>query len=205
VAARLRPGAPVPRGDHPQRHAAVPDESLTWPGRCNGGQGLGELNAAAGNRGADCGCASIAGMMRDQLARVLAPFVGGPKSQNRQRFLVPSSRGKPKTALLGLNASGSGVRRRRRRTWRGETGPIRAQGTEVLPSPTRSTPRCTRSCSRGPAKKPRHHRFVVPRELPGVSIGKVEDKMGQAGAQRARSDLDRRESSRPRTPAERRA
>ncbi len=163
--------------------------NLTCP-REYGGQGLGLLDAALITEELNAGCSAIAGMIGINSLACGPILVAGTEEQKR-RFLIPLNES-GKTASFGLTEREAGsdagsLKTRARRE--GDHYVISGQKCFITNGSFASL--YTIFATLDPEKGTRGiSAFVVPRETPGISIGKVEDKMGQRSLNAAEVNLD---------------
>ncbi len=163
--------------------------NLTCP-REYGGQGLGLLDAALITEELNAGCSAIAGMIGINSLACGPILVAGTEEQKR-RFLIPLNES-GKTASFGLTEREAGsdagsLKTRARRE--GDHYVISGQKCFITNGSFASL--YTIFATLDPEKGTRGiSAFVVARETPGVSIGKVEDKMGQRSLNAAEVNLD---------------
>ncbi len=163
--------------------------NLTCP-REYGGQGLGLLDAALITEELNAGCSAIAGMIGINSLACGPILVAGTEEQKR-RFLIPLNES-GKTASFGLTEREAGsdagsLKTRARRE--GDHYVISGQKCFITNGSFASL--YTIFATLDPEKGTRGiSAFVVARETPGISIGKVEDKMGQRSLNAAEVNLD---------------
>ncbi len=163
--------------------------NLTCP-REYGGQGLGLLDAALITEELNAGCSAIAGMIGINSLACGPILVAGTEVQKR-RFLIPLNES-GKTASFGLTEREAGsdagsLKTRARRE--GDHYVISGQKCFITNGSFASL--YTIFATLDPEKGTRGiSAFVVARETPGISIGKVEDKMGQRSLNAAEVNLD---------------
>ncbi|KAF0154927.1 MAG: acyl-CoA dehydrogenase [Syntrophaceae bacterium] len=163
--------------------------NLTTP-REYGGHGMGLLDAALITEEINAGCAGIGGMITiNSLA--CGPILIGGTDEQKKRFLIPLCES-GKTASFGLTereagSDAAGVRTKAVR--KGDEYVLNGQKCFITNASfaTLYTIFATTDPSKGTKGITA---FVVPRETPGVSIGKVEDKMGQRALNVAEVNLD---------------
>jgi len=143
------------------------------------GQGLGLVNAALMTEELNVACVAITGMIGiNSLA--CGPIIVGGSHEQKQRFLIPLNQS-GKTASFGLTEREAGS----------DAGSLKTQvklagdhyvlnGMKCFITNASYAAFYTIFATIDPAKGTKGIcAFVVPRESPGLSIGKVEDKMGQ--------------------------
>ena len=163
--------------------------NLTTP-KPYGGHGLGLLEAALITEELNAGCSGIGGMITiNSLA--CGPILVGGTDEQKKRFLIPLCES-GKTASFGLTereagSDAAGVKTKAVR--KGNQYVLNGQKCFITNASFASlyTVFATTDPSRGTKGITA---FVVPRETPGVSIGKVEDKMGQRALNVAEVNLD---------------
>jgi alkylation response protein AidB-like acyl-CoA dehydrogenase len=163
--------------------------NLTTPSEY-GGHGMGLLDAALITEEINAGCAGIGGMVTiNSLA--CGPILIGGTDEQKKRFLIPLCES-GKTASFGLTereagSDAAGVKTRAVR--KGDEYVLNGQKCFITNASfaTLYTIFATTDPSKGTKGITA---FVVPRETPGVSIGKVEDKMGQRALNVAEVNLD---------------
>ncbi len=163
--------------------------NLTTP-REYGGHGMGLLEAALITEEINAGCAGIGGMITiNSLA--CGPILIGGTDEQKKRFLIPLCES-GKTASFGLTereagSDAAGVKTKAVR--KGDQYVITGQKCFITNASFASL--YTIFASTDPSKGTKGiTAFVVPRDTPGVSIGKVEDKMGQRALDVAEVNLD---------------
>ena len=163
--------------------------NMTTP-REYGGHGLGLLEASLMTEELNAGCSGIGGMISiNSLA--CGPILIGGTDEQKKRFLIPlCEAGKTASFCLTEREAGSdaaGVKTRAER--RGDEYVINGQKCFITNASFASlyTVFATTDSSKGTKGITA---FVVPRETPGVSIGKVEDKMGQRALNVAEVNFD---------------
>jgi acyl-CoA dehydrogenase len=152
--------------------------NLTCP-KEYGGQGLGLVNAALVTEEMTAACIAIAGMIGiNSLA--CGPIVVGGSHEQKKKFLTPLNQS-GKTASFGLTEREAGS----------DAGSLKTRvklegdhyvlnGQKCFITNASYAALYTIFASIDPSKGTKGIcAFVVPRESPGLSIGKVEDKMGQ--------------------------
>ena len=143
------------------------------------GLGLGLVNASLITEELTVACIAIAGMIGiNSLA--CGPILAGGSDEQKRRFLIPLNRS-GKTASFGLTereaGSDAGGLKTRARL---EGDHYVLNGAKCFITNASYASFFTIFASNDPAKGTKGIcAFVVPRESPGLSIGKVEDKMGQ--------------------------
>jgi len=143
------------------------------------GLGLGLVNASLITEELTVACIAIAGMIGiNSLA--CGPILAGGSDEQKRRFLIPLNRS-GKTASFGLTereaGSDAGGLKTRVRL---EGDHYVLNGAKCFITNASYASFFTIFASNDPAKGTKGIcAFVVPRESPGLSIGKVEDKMGQ--------------------------
>jgi acyl-CoA dehydrogenase len=155
-----------------------------------GGQGLGLLDAALITEELNAGCCGIAGMIGINSLACGPILVSGTDEQKR-RFLIPLNKsGKSASFCLTERQAGSdagGLKTNARRE--GDHYIISGQKCFITNGSYASF--YTVFATLDPEKGTRGiSAFVVPRETDGLSIGKVEDKMGQRALNVAEVNLD---------------
>ena len=155
-----------------------------------GGQGMGLVNASLITTELHAGCGGIGGMIGiNSLA--CGPILVGGSDEQKRRFLIPLC-DSGKTASFGLTEREAGsdaagvktkaVRKGDEYVLNGQKCFITGASYAVL---------YTIFATTDPAKGTKGiTAFVVPRETPGISIGKVEDKMGMRALNVAEVNLD---------------
>ncbi|OGP99319.1 MAG: acyl-CoA dehydrogenase [Deltaproteobacteria bacterium RBG_19FT_COMBO_52_11] len=152
--------------------------NLTCPKEYEG-LGLGLVNASLITEELTVACIAIAGMIGiNSLA--CGPILAGGSDEQKRRFLIPLNRS-GKTASFGLTereaGSDAGGLKTRVRL---EGDHYVLNGAKCFITNASYASFYTIFASIDPAKGTKGIcAFVVPRESPGLSIGKVEDKMGQ--------------------------
>ena len=163
--------------------------NLTTP-REYGGQSMGLLEAALITEEINAGCSGIGGMITiNSLA--CGPILIGGSDEQKKRFLIPlCESGKTASFALTEREAGSdaaGVKTRAVR--KGDQYILNGQKCFITNASFASL--YTVFATTDPAKGTKGiTAFVVPRETPGVSIGKVEDKMGQRALNVAEVNFD---------------
>ncbi len=155
-----------------------------------GGHGLGQLEASIMNEELLAGCSGIGGMIGiNSLA--CGPILVGGSDEQKKRFLIPLCEA-GKTASFGLTereagSDAAGVKTKAVR--QGDNYVLNGQKCFITNASYASlyTIFATVDSSKGTKGITA---FVVPRETPGVSIGKVEDKMGMRALNVAEVNLD---------------
>jgi alkylation response protein AidB-like acyl-CoA dehydrogenase len=155
-----------------------------------GGHGMSLLNASLITTEIQAGCAGIGGMIGiNSLA--CGPILVGGSDEQKRRFLIPLCVS-GETASFGLTERGAGSD-----AAGVKTKAVRKGGEYVL-----NGQKCfitnasyavlyTIFATTDPSKGTRGiTAFVVPRDTPGLSIGKVEDKMGMRALNVAEVNLD---------------
>ncbi|MBI5968471.1 MAG: acyl-CoA dehydrogenase family protein, partial [Deltaproteobacteria bacterium] len=143
------------------------------------GHGLGLVNAALMTEELNVACVAISGMIGiNSLA--CGPILAGGSHEQKQRFLIPLNQS-GKTASFGLTEREAGS----------DAGSLKTQvklegdhyvlnGQKCFITNASYAAFYTIFATIDPTKGTKGIcAFVVPRESPGLSIGKVEDKMGQ--------------------------
>jgi len=163
--------------------------NLTTP-KAYGGQGMGILEAALITEELNTGCAGIGGMITiNSLA--CGPILIGGTDEQKKRFLIPLCES-GKTASFGLTereagSDAAGVKTKAVR----KGGEYILNGQKCFITNAGFAALYTIFATTDPSKGTKGiTAFVVPRETPGVSIGKVEDKMGQRALNVAEVNLD---------------
>ena len=155
-----------------------------------GGHGLGLLDASLMTEELYVGCSGIGGMIGINSLACGPILVGGTDEQKR-RFLIPLCES-GKTASFGLTereagSDAAGVKTKAVR--RGDEYVLNGQKCFITNASFAAF--YTLFATTDPSKGTKGiTAFVVPRETPGVSIGKVEDKMGQRALNVAEVNLD---------------
>jgi acyl-CoA dehydrogenase len=155
-----------------------------------GGHGMGLLDASLITEELYVGCSGIGGMICiNSLA--CGPILVGGSDEQKKRFLIPLCES-GKTASFGLTereagSDAAGVKTKAVR--KGDEYVLNGQKCFITNA---SFARLyTVFATTDPSKGTKGiSAFVVPRETPGVSIGKVEDKMGQRALNVAEVNLD---------------
>jgi alkylation response protein AidB-like acyl-CoA dehydrogenase len=155
-----------------------------------GGHGMGMVNASLITTEIHAGCAGIGGMIGINSLACGPILVGGSKEQKR-RFLIPLCES-GKTASFGLTERGAGSDAagvKTKAVRKGDEYVLNGQKCFITGASyaTLYTIFATNDPSKG---KKGITAFVVPRETSGVSIGKVEDKMGMRALNVAEVNLD---------------
>lgn len=163
--------------------------NLTTP-KEYGGHGLSLLNASLITEELNAGCAGIAGMVCINSLACGPILIGGTDEQKR-RFLIPLCES-GKTGSFGLTereagSDAAGVKTKAVR--KGDQYVLNGQKCFITNASFASfySVFATTDSSKGTKGITA---FVVPRETPGVSIGKVEDKMGQRALNVAEVNFD---------------
>lgn len=152
--------------------------NLTCP-KEYGGQGLGLVHAAIISEEMNVACVAITGMIGiNSLA--CAPILVGGSDEQKRRFLIPLNQS-GKTASFGLTEREAGSDAGSLRTAAKLDGDhYILHGQKCFITNASYAAFYTIFATMDPSKKTKGIcAFVVPRESPGLSIGKVEDKMGQ--------------------------
>ncbi len=152
--------------------------NLTCP-KEYGGQGLGLVNSAIISEEMNVACVAITGMIGiNSLA--CAPILVGGSDEQKRRFLIPLNQS-GKTASFGLTEREAGSDAGSLRTAAKLDGDhYILNGQKCFITNASYAAFYTIFATIDPSKKTKGIcAFVVPRESPGLSIGKVEDKMGQ--------------------------
>jgi len=165
-------------GDIIQKAHAAGLMNLTCP-KEYGGQGLGLVDSSVINEEMNVACVAISGMIGiNSLA--CAPILLGASDEQKRRFLLPLNQN-GKTASFGLTereAGSDAAAVKTRAKLEGDHYVLNGQKCFITNAAFASI--YTIFATVDPSKK---HKglcgLVVPRESPGLSIGKVEDKMGQ--------------------------
>jgi acyl-CoA dehydrogenase len=152
--------------------------NLTCP-KEYGGQGLGLVDSSVINEEMNVACVAISGMIGiNSLA--CAPIMLGASDEQKRRFLLPLNQA-GKTASFGLTereAGSDAAAVKTRAKLEGDHYVLNGQKCFITNASFAAL--YTIFATIDPSKK---HKglcgLVVPRESPGLSIGKVEDKMGQ--------------------------
>jgi acyl-CoA dehydrogenase len=155
-----------------------------------GGHGLRLLEASLMTEELNAGCAGIGGMISiNSLA--CGPILIGGTDEQKKRFLIPLCES-AKTASFGLTereagSDAAGVKTKAVR----KGGEYVLNGQKCFITNASFAALYTIFATTDPSKGTKGiTAFVVPRETPGVSIGKVEDKMGQRALNVAEVNLD---------------
>lgn len=163
--------------------------NLTTP-KVYGGHGMGLLDAALITEELNAGCSGIGGMITiNSLA--CGPILIGGTDEQKKRFLIPLCES-GKTASFGLTereagSDAAGVKTKAVR--KGNEYVLNGQKCFITNASFAAL--YTIFATTDPSKGTKGiTAFVVPRETPGVSIGKVEDKMGQRALNVAEVNLD---------------
>ena len=163
--------------------------NITTP-REYGGHGLSLLSAALIAEELQAGCAGIGGMIGINSLACGPILVGGTDEQKR-RFLIPLCES-GKTASFGLTereAGSDAAGLKTKATRKGDQYVLNGQKCFITNASFATL--YTIFATTDPAKGTKGiTAFVVPRETPGVSIGKVEDKMGMRALNVAEVNLD---------------
>lgn len=152
--------------------------NLTCP-KEYGGQGLGLVNAALISEEMSAACVALAGMIGINSLACGPILIAGTEEQKR-RFLLPLNQS-GKTASFGLTEreAGSDAASLKTRA-RLEGGSYRLNGQKCFITNASYAALYTIFATLDPAKGSKGIcAFVVERQTAGLSIGKVEDKMGQ--------------------------
>lgn len=155
-----------------------------------GGHGLHLLDASLMTEELNAGCSGIAGMISiNSLA--CGPILVGGSDEQKKRFLIPlCESGKTASFALTEREAGSdaaGVKTKAVR--KGDEYVINGQKCFITNGAYAAL--YTVFASTDPARGTKGiTAFVVPRETPGVSIGKIEDKMGQRALNVAEVNFD---------------
>jgi acyl-CoA dehydrogenase len=165
-------------GDIIQKAYAAGLMNLTCP-KEYGGHGLGLVDSSIINEEMNVACVAISGMIGiNSLA--CAPILLGASDEQKRRFLLPLNRA-GKTASFGLTereAGSDAAAVKTRAKLEGDHYVLNGQKCFITNASFAAL--YTIFATIDPSKK---HKglcgLVVPRESPGLSIGKVEDKMGQ--------------------------
>jgi alkylation response protein AidB-like acyl-CoA dehydrogenase len=163
--------------------------NMTTP-RPYGGHGLGLLEASLMTEELNSGCAGIGGMISiNSLA--CGPILIGGSEEQKKRFLLPlCESGKTASFCLTEREAGSdaaGVKTKAVR--KGDEYVLNGQKCFITNASFASL--YTIFATTDPTKGTKGiTAFVVPRETPGLTIGKVEDKMGQRALNVAEVHLD---------------
>lgn len=142
------------------------------------GQGIGLVNASIITEELTAGCISIAGMIGINSLACGPILVGGSEEQKR-KFLTPLNQS-GKTASFGLTEREAGSDAGSLKTRAKKEGDHYVlNGQKCFITNASYAALYTIFATLDPSKGPKGIcGFVVPRESPGLSIGKVEDKMG---------------------------
>ena len=155
-----------------------------------GGHGLGLVDSSIINEEMNAACVAISGMIGiNSLA--CGPIVVGASHEQKLKFLLPLGQA-GKTASFGLTereaGSDAGSLKTRARK---EGDHYVLNGAKCFITNASHAVLYTIFATLDPAKGPKGIcGFIVPRETPGLSIGKVEDKMGQRALNVAEVLLD---------------
>jgi acyl-CoA dehydrogenase len=152
--------------------------NLTCP-KEYGGQGLGLVDSSVINEEMNVACVAISGMIGiNSLA--CAPIMLGASDEQKRRFLLPLNQ-KGKTASFGLTereAGSDAAALKTRAKLEGDHYVLNGQKCFITNASFAAL--YTIFATVDPSKRSKGIcGLVVPRESPGLSIGKVEDKMGQ--------------------------
>jgi alkylation response protein AidB-like acyl-CoA dehydrogenase len=163
--------------------------NLTCPTEYGGG-GVGLVDAALVTEELTAACASIAGMIGINSLATGPILVGGTEEQKR-RLLIPLN-ASGKTASFGLTEREAGSDAGGVRTLAVREGDhYRINGQKCFITNGSYADFYTIFATLDPSKGTKAiTAFVVPRETAGVSIGKVEDKMGQRALDVAEINLE---------------
>ncbi len=163
--------------------------NLTCP-QAYGGQGMGLVDAALITEELNAACAALAGMIGINSLACGPILIGGTEEQKR-RFLIPLNQ-TGKTAAFCLTEREAGS----------DAGGVKTQAKLEGDHYVLTGQKCfitnagyadlyTIFATVDPAKRTAGITgFIVPRETQGLSIGKVEDKMGQRALNVAEVNLD---------------
>jgi acyl-CoA dehydrogenase len=155
-----------------------------------GGHGLRLLDASLITEELNAGCSGIAGMICINSLACGPILIGGTDEQKR-RFILPLCES-GKTASFGLTERGAGSDAagvKTKAVRKGDQYVINGQKCFITNAGYASF--YTIFATTDPSKGTKGiTAFVVPRETPGLSIGKVEDKMGQRALNVAEVNLD---------------
>ncbi|MCK9276369.1 MAG: acyl-CoA dehydrogenase family protein, partial [Syntrophales bacterium] len=155
-----------------------------------GGYGMGQVEASLMNEELLAGCAGIGGMIGiNSLA--CGPILVGGSDEQKRRFLIPLCEA-GKTASFGLTEreAGSDAAGVKTKAFREGDGYI-LNGQKCFITNASYASLYTIFATVDSTKGTKGiTAFVVPRETPGVSIGKVEDKMGMRALNVAEVNLD---------------
>jgi acyl-CoA dehydrogenase len=165
-------------GDIIEKAHAAGLMNLTCP-KEYGGQGLGLVDSSVINEEMNVACVAISGMIGiNSLA--CAPILLGASDEQKRRFLLPLNQ-KGKTASFGLTereAGSDAAALKTRAKLEGDHYVLNGQKCFITNASFAAL--YTIFATIDPSKRSKGIcGFVVPRESPGLSIGKVEDKMGQ--------------------------
>ena len=163
--------------------------NLTCP-KEYGGHGLGLVNAALITEELTAACVAIAAMIGINSLACGPILVGGTEEQKR-RFLIPLNQA-GKTASFGLTEREAGSDAGSLKTLAKPEGDHYVlNGQKCFITNASYADLYTIFATLDPTKGTKAiTAFVVPRESPGLSIGKVEDKMGQRALNVAEVNLD---------------
>ncbi len=170
--------SPAFPGDLIQKAHAVGLMNITCP-KEYGGQGMGLVNAALITEEMNAACVALAGMIGiNSLA--CGPILIAGSDQQKRRFLLPLNQS-GKTASFGLTEreAGSDAASLKTRAKRDRDSYV-LSGQKCFITNASYAALYTIFATLDPTKGAKGiSAFIVPRESPGLSIGKVEDKMGQ--------------------------
>lgn len=163
--------------------------NLTCP-KEYGGHGLGLVNAALITEELTAACVAIAAMIGINSLACGPILIGGTEEQKR-RFLIPLNQA-GKTASFGLTEREAGSDAGSLKTLAKPEGDHYVlNGQKCFITNASYADLYTIFATLDPTKGTKAiTAFVVPRESPGLSIGKVEDKMGQRALNVAEVNLD---------------
>jgi acyl-CoA dehydrogenase len=155
-----------------------------------GGHGLGLVDSSIINEEMNTACVAISGMIGiNSLA--CGPIVVGASHEQKLKFLLPLGQA-GKTASFGLTEREAGSDAGSLKTRAKKEGDHYVlNGAKCFITNASHAILYTIFATLDPAKGPKGIcGFIVPRETPGLSIGKVEDKMGQRALNVAEVLLD---------------
>jgi alkylation response protein AidB-like acyl-CoA dehydrogenase len=163
--------------------------NLTCP-KEYGGQGQGLVNAALITEELNVGCVAIAGMIGiNSLA--CGPILISGSDEQKRRFLIPLNDA-GKTASFGLTEREAGSDAGSLKTVARSAGDHYVlKGQKCFITNASHADLYSIFATLDPSKRTKAiTAFVVPRGSPGLSVGKVEDKMGQRSLNVAEVNLD---------------
>lgn len=170
--------SPAFPGDLIQKAHAVGLMNITCP-KEYGGQGMGLVNAALITEEMNAACVALASMIGINSLACGPILIAGSEEQKR-RFLLPLNQS-GKTASFGLTEreAGSDAASLKTRAKRDRDSYV-LSGQKCFITNASYAALYTIFATLDPTKGAKGiSAFIVPRESPGLSIGKVEDKMGQ--------------------------